>query len=103
MPKRKTWNNKKKKRARLLKKRVCLLCEREFKSIADRTLDQLCNRKEKQSMNALAAIIFIAFVGGGLAMNFIKDKEYADKNCPPPIVQVQSGDSVSDGSTADGK
>ena len=53
-------------------------------------------------MNAIAAIIFIAFVAGGMTVNMLKNK-YEPPCSSPPIVQVQSGDSVSDGDTTDGK
>jgi hypothetical protein len=51
-------------------------------------------------MNGLVAIIFIAFVGGGMFVNIIKDKY--EKPAPAPIEQVQpvSGDTVADGDTA---
>lgn len=47
-------------------------------------------------MNAIAAIIFIAFVGGALTMNFVKDKEYSE---PPAIEQAQTPDTIEDGDT----
>ena len=48
-------------------------------------------------MNGLVAIMFLAFIAGGMTVNFIKDKEAAMKQ-PPPIVQVQPA--PADGNTA---
>jgi hypothetical protein len=49
-------------------------------------------------MNAIAAIMFLAFIAGGMTVNFIKDKEAEMKN-PPPIVQVQPAPAPASGDT----